>query len=176
MLTGLAPVFDEHARVLVLGSFPGVASLGAGEYYAHPQNQFWPLVSRLIGADLMGLAYVDRLVWAKAAGIAIWDVHRSCRRQGSLDSAIREAAPNALASLVASLPRLDAIAFNGKAAARTGRGLLATAPVCYELPSTSPAYAGLRLADKWQAWSVLRQHLRRDNLTQLLSKVERSRS
>lgn len=158
-LAGLPPVFDAQARVLVLGSFPGLASLGANQYYAHPRNQFWPILSRLIGDDLLRLDYADRLRRAVAAGIAIWDVHQSCRRQGSLDSAIRDSEPNALASLVLQLPRLQAVAFNGKTAAGIGRTLIDAQVVRYELPSTSPAYAGLRFEDKWQAWSVLQQHL-----------------
>ena len=54
-LTGLAPVIDAEVRILVLGSFPGAASLAAGRYYAHPRNQFWRLISAVTGEDLASL-------------------------------------------------------------------------------------------------------------------------
>ena len=157
------PVFDARARVLVLGTLPGRASLAAGEYYAHPRNGFWRLIGAAIGReDLPALAYPDRLAAIVAAGIALDDVMASAVRKGSLDAAIREAEHKELASLVAAMPKLRAVAFNGGTAARIGRALLRdlAIPAFVDLPSSSPAYAGMPLAEKARAWSELRRFLR----------------
>ncbi|HWH84826.1 MAG TPA: DNA-deoxyinosine glycosylase, partial [Burkholderiaceae bacterium] len=90
VLDGLAPVVDARTRLVVLGSFPGVASLQAQQYYGHPRNHFWAILSALWQIDLAGAAYPQRLAAALDHGLGIWDVYASCRREGSLDSAIRE--------------------------------------------------------------------------------------
>lgn len=153
-LLGLAPVFDATARVLVLGSFPGAASLQAAQYYAHPRNAFWPVMAALTGeVDLTTRAYGDRLAALRRHRIALWDAVAACRREGSLDTAIEAAEPSDLPTLVARLPALTVIACNGALAHR--QSLLALGDVAVpvlKLPSTSPAHAGLRLADKIDAW------------------------
>ncbi len=93
-LTGLPPVIDQTTRTLILGSFPGIASLQAQQYYAHPRNQFWALLSALLQTDLQGMAYQQRLACLLQHGIGLWDVIAGCRRAGSLDSAIRAARAN----------------------------------------------------------------------------------
>jgi TDG/mug DNA glycosylase family protein len=152
----MAPVGSSDARLLVLGSLPGEASLQAQRYYAHPQNQFWRLLGLAIGEELAGLAYDDRLARLAARSIALWDVVGEARREGSLDGAIRGAAPNQLRGYAATHPRLQAIAFNGKTAARLGRAALGQPAglQLIDLPSSSPAYT-LALAEKAKAWSVL---------------------
>jgi G:T/U-mismatch repair DNA glycosylase len=87
-LSGFPPVINQHTRVLILGSFPSAASLAAGQYYAHPQNQFWRVLGAVIGQPLKEMPYAARLKAVTAAGIAIWDIYASCERAGSLDSAI----------------------------------------------------------------------------------------
>ena len=153
-LVGLAPVWRPDARLLVLGSFPGAASLQAQQYYAHPRNAFWPVMAALTSApDLTQQPYAQRLLRLQAAGIALWDAVAECEREGSLDSAIRDAQPSSLADLVARLPGLRAIACNGATAYRQTARLLPGAPwPLLQLPSTSPAHAGLPLAAKIQAW------------------------
>jgi hypoxanthine-DNA glycosylase len=89
---------------VILGSFPGVASLRAQQYYGHPRNHFWPLVGALWGLDLLAMPYAQRLDVLRKRGLGLWDVYASCRREGSLDQAIREAQFNDLASLRAGLP------------------------------------------------------------------------
>lgn len=147
--------------MLILGSLPGEASLTAGRYYAHPRNLFWALVGNAIGCDLAALAYPARLEALRANGIGLWDVVRSGRRAGSLDAALREVEGNDLAALTRRLPQLTAIAFNGATAARIGRGLLVTAPpfALLDLPSSSPAYAAMALAEKRARWLALCDHL-----------------
>jgi hypoxanthine-DNA glycosylase len=155
----MPPVGSSNARLLILGSLPGEASLRAQRYYAHPQNQFWRLLGSAIGEDLSAMTYDARLARLDARCIALWDVVGEARRLGSLDGAIRGATPNRLADFVASHPRLRAIAFNGKTAARLGRTALAgldAAIQLIDLPSSSPAFT-IPVADKLAKWSVIRQ-------------------
>ncbi|HEU5296025.1 MAG TPA: DNA-deoxyinosine glycosylase [Burkholderiaceae bacterium] len=159
-LVGLPPVVAAaHTRLLVLGSFPSEASLAAAQYYAHPRNQFWTILSTLWDVDLRALTYARRLGEVRRRGLGIWDVYASCRREGSLDSAIEDAVPNDLASLVVRLPRLSAIAHNGGESARTMKWTRTLAPNVVRLPSSSPANASWSLARKVQAWrEVFAQH------------------
>lgn len=153
-LVGLAPVFDTSARLLVLGSFPGAASLQAAQYYAHPRNAFWPVMAALTGEPgLPALAYADRLATLKHHHIALWDAVAACHREGSLDTAIQAAVPSDVAALVARLPALRVVACNGALAYRQTVAALGEVglPVL-QLPSTSPAHAGLSQADKIEAW------------------------
>ncbi len=121
LLQGIAPVADRRTRLLILGSFPGVASLAARQYYAHPRNAFWPILGALWGLDMAALPYRARLDALRRHGLGLWDVHARCRRAGSLDAAIEDAEPNDLAALVQRLPLLQAIAHNGGESARAMR-------------------------------------------------------
>ena len=113
VLQGFSPVIAAHTRLLVLGSFPGVRSLAQQQYYGHPQNHFWKIVSVLWGVDLMVLPYAARCEAALQHGLGLWDVYARCERAGSLDSAIRNAEVNDFAALQASCPQLQAIVHNG---------------------------------------------------------------
>ena len=154
------PICPPNTRVLILGSLPGAASLAAGRYYAHPQNQFWRLTGAVIGQDLSALAYGARLAALGSVSVGLWDTVASAHRAGSLDSVLREVEAAALADLVATLPQLRAIAFNGATAARIGRQALGeTHVVLLDLPSSSPAYAAMNFTDKAQRWKSLREFL-----------------
>jgi len=152
----MAPVGSTNARLLILGSLPGEASLRAQRYYAHPQNQFWRLLGMAIGENLAGMAYEDRLARLAVRGIALWDVVGEARRQGSVDGAIRNPSANQLIEFVVTHPGLKAIAFNGKTAARLGRVALAgfNDVELIDLPSSSPAYT-LAIELKAERWAVL---------------------
>lgn len=159
LLQGLPPVVGRTTRLVVLGSFPGVASLQAGRYYAHPRNQFWPLLSAIWGLDLVALPYARRLAEIKARGLGLWDVHAACRRQGSLDTAIRDAVPNDLASLCRRAPALEAVAHNGGESARAAALTSALGWTVHRLPSSSPANASWSFERKLAAWrAVFVQH------------------
>ena len=146
--------------MLILGSLPGDASLAARRYYAHPQNRFWHLVGGAIGQDLTALDYDARLAALKVAGVALWDTVASAQRVGSLDAAIREAEPAPLAELVATLPALRAVAFNGRKSAAIGRPQLAHSGLALiDLPSSSPAHASMPLAEKERLWTRLADFL-----------------
>ena len=159
VLSSLPPVLAPHTRLVVLGSFPGVASLRSQQYYAHPRNQFWPLLSALWGVDLVGMPYARRLDEAGARGLGLWDVYASCCRAGSLDSAIRDAVFNDLASLKRRAPQLQAVAHNGGESARAMRHTEALGVAVIRLPSTSPANASWSFDRKLEAWrAAFAQH------------------
>nr|WP_036230091.1 DNA-deoxyinosine glycosylase [Methylibium sp. T29] len=158
-LSGLPPVVGPATRLVVLGSFPGAASLAAQQYYAHPRNHFWPLLSALWGVDLRALDYPRRLQELTARGLGLWDVYATCRREGSLDSAIRDARPNDLAGLRRLAPNWQAVAHNGGESARSARLTAALGLVVHRLPSTSPANASWSFERKLAAWrAVFEQH------------------
>lgn len=155
---GLAPVAARHTRLLVLGSFPGVASLQAQQYYGHPRNQFWPLLAEVIGQPLPAMDYEARLECLQAHNVGLWDVITHAQRQGSLDSKIRAHVGSDLLGLLDTLPELRALAFNGGTAARIGLKQLGAVAQRYEvfkLPSSSPAYT-LAYAQKRLAWRQLK--------------------
>ena len=129
---------DPRAQVLVLGSFPGQASLAAGHYYAHPRNQFWPLMSAVLGEELAALDWTARYRRLRDRRIALWDVIEACERPGSLDANIRQASANDLDALLAALPRLRRIVFNGGTAARQARRFADAGFEVHVLPSSSP--------------------------------------
>lgn len=159
--SAFAPVVNKRTRLLVLGSLPGDASMKAAQYYAHPQNGFWRLIGGVIDRDLVALPYEDRLEALKAAGVGLWDVIASAERPGSLDAAIRSPEAADLRGLIASLPDLRAVAFNGATAAKTGRRVLAGLEgfARFDLPSSSPAHTR-PIVEKAEAWSVLKPVLR----------------
>ena len=155
------PVTRPDTRLLVLGSLPGAISLAQQRYYAHPQNLFWRLMSAVIGRELVPLAYEDRLAALLDAKVGLWDTVSAATRDGSLDSAIRLHEASDLAALVATLPELRAIGFNGAKSASIGRRQLGEAPglALIDLPSSSPAYASLSFEKKREAWLALAAYL-----------------
>jgi hypoxanthine-DNA glycosylase len=159
LLHGLAPVVGPATRLLVLGSFPSEASLAAQQYYAHPRNHFWRILSAIWGVDLVAMPYAKRIGEVRRRGLGIWDVYARCRRRGSLDAAIEDAEHNALAALVARTPRLEAIAHNGGESARAMRITRTLGVAVHRLPSTSPANASWSFERKLAAWrAVFRAH------------------
>ena len=168
-LQGLPAQVGEDCRVLVLGSMPGDASLSAGRYYAHPRNRFWWVMAEMCGFDPAS-DYGQRMAALERAGVGVWDVIGRCQRRGSLDTAIRAGSEvaNDLPALLARLPSLRAVAFNGGKAAQSfhrhvrGRVPEAThaALAWLALPSTSPANAGCSLPRLLEQWRVLAPWLR----------------
>jgi hypoxanthine-DNA glycosylase len=152
LLQGLPPVIGPRTRLVVLGSFPGVASLQAGQYYAHPRNHFWPILSALWDEDLRALPYAERMDRVRERGLGVWDVYAHCRREGSLDSAIEDAQYNDLAGLKRLAPGLQGIAHNGGESARAMRFTATLGVTVTRLPSTSPANASWSFERKLAAW------------------------
>jgi hypoxanthine-DNA glycosylase len=153
-LRGLAPVLGRGVRVLVLGSFPGAASLAAGQYYAHPRNHFWPLMAEVIGVPLPALPYRQRLAALRTHGIGLWDAIVACRRRGSLDGAIRDPEPAEVGRVRRAAPALALVCFNGKTAARALAVWSDAGYTTLALPSSSPAYTR-PFAEKLAAWQAL---------------------
>lgn len=154
-LTGLAPVLDSRTRILILGSFPGAASLAAQQYYAHPRNALWPILSALTGEDLAAMPYAERLPRLLAHGIGLWDVLGACEREGSLDSAIRKPAANDFARLRQLCPELHTVGFNGQTSGKFAPQFAAEGYRTVVLPSSSPAHASMSLEAKLVAWRHL---------------------
>lgn len=157
-VSGFPPIENRQARILILGSMPGRASLVAAEYYAHPQNAFWPIMGALVGAD-PSLPYHARTALLKTAGIALWDVLASCDRQGSLDTDIVKDSivANDFVQFFAAHPHIMDIFFNGGMAETSFRRQVAPFMDCTSLrfarlPSTSPANASLSRNRKLDAW------------------------
>jgi hypoxanthine-DNA glycosylase len=152
------PLLTPEVRVVVLGSLPGEASLSAAQYYAHPRNQFWRLLGDVLGTPIATLDYPQRVAVMLAAGVGLWDVVASARRQGSLDAALREPAYNDLPTELAALPRLAAVAFNGRLAGKAAPRLAALGCALLQLPSSSPAFT-LSYDNKLAQWHEIGRYL-----------------
>jgi hypoxanthine-DNA glycosylase len=155
------PVTRPDTRLLVLGSLPGAVSLAQRRYYANPQNQFWRLMSEVVGRELVPLAYEERLEALLDAKVGLWDTVAAATREGSLDASIQLHEASDLAALAATLPALRAIGFNGKTSAKIGRPQLGatTSLALIDLPSSSPAYASLGFEAKRERWLQLAAYL-----------------
>lgn len=151
-LVGLPPVVGAGTVVLVLGSFPGVASLRAQQYYAHPQNHFWRILQALWPQHPLPVQYPERCDWLLARGLGLWDVYDACEREGSLDARIRHAEVNDFVRLRAHCPKLAAIAHNGGESYRQARASAQLGVPVLKLPSTSPANAAWSFERKCAAW------------------------
>jgi len=155
LLTGLAPVIAPDTRIIILGSFPGAASLAARQYYAHPRNQFWKLVGALVNEDLYSLPYDQRLPRLLAHRFGLWDVLAACEREGSLDSAIRKPAANDFERLHRLCPELETVGFNGQASGKFAPQFAAHGYRTVVLPSSSPAHMAMTFEQKLARWRAL---------------------
>ncbi len=155
-------IAGDNSRILILGSMPGKASLQAGQYYAHPRNQFWPILGELVGAS-PELEYVERTRILRFEGIALWDVLKSCYRSSSLDADIDKSSmvANDFTAFFAGHPNIGHVFFNGATAEQAFRryalpAIDAEKLVLQRLPSTSPANAGMSLQQKLRCWQSIR--------------------
>lgn len=156
---GFPPAYRNDAKLLILGSLPGKRSIAQSQYYGHPRNIFWKLLSSYIGiaADA---DYANRLQAALDNKIALWDVMASAQRPGSLDSSIDKSSVlvNLIPELIATLPQLSTIILNGGAAMRYFKQAgfvehcVSLGLAVEHLPSTSPAYAVLSYEQKLAHW------------------------
>ncbi len=165
-----APVIGKHPRILILGSMPGIASLEAVQYYAHPRNVFWPIMGELFGIDAT-LDYQQRIAQISQHPVVLWDTLKSCYRPGSLDSAITRDSveANDIPELLGKYPEIRAVACNGASSNDYFRKLvlpeltaaneIARDIQLLKMPSTSPANAGMTFAQKLDAWRQLLDYL-----------------
>ena len=154
-----APIIGKQPQIMILGSLPGDTSLLVQQYYAHPRNQFWRLLSEVSGVGLQSLPYDDKIQQLQQMPLIVWDVVAEAKRQGSLDSAIREAHIRDIAALLRLHPSVTQVWFNGAQAAKWGQKSLQAAQmsiVSVVLPSSSPAHTmayDLKKQQWQQAWN-----------------------
>ena len=158
---GFPAIANKDARILILGSMPGVKSLESKQYYAHSRNAFWPIICRLFRVR-PDISYAEKKQLLKSNHIALWDVLKSCYRQGSLDASIDQSSIviNDFITFLDSHHEIEHILFNGSEAERlftrhvlpvmTGK-----TPGFHKLPSTSPAHAAMNIEDKYKAWEII---------------------
>ncbi|MDD5460289.1 MAG: DNA-deoxyinosine glycosylase [Methylococcales bacterium] len=166
-LEGFPPIVSANARILILGSMPGEASLLKQQYYGHPRNAFWPIMGALFDfAPELGYQLRKKMLMENQ--VAVWDVLQGCSRSGSLDSNIKPESIriNDFVNFFAEHKLIKQVFFNGKMAEKVYRQRVF--PVLYPLfnyleyqglPSTSPAYASLKLKQKIEAWKVIKQYV-----------------
>lgn len=159
------PIVSKRARVLILGSMPGIRSLELNQYYGHPRNLFWTFMDEICGAS-PDFEYQQRTDKLQQLGIAIWDVLQHCERKGSLDADIvsNSEIPNDIPGLLFKYPDIQVIAFNGKKAEQTFRKYISPdlsnrEIILLPLPSTSPANASLPKTEKLKRWMAIKKHL-----------------
>ena len=162
MLTGLPPLVSSATRLLILGSFPGTASLAAQQYYGHPQNQFWRILQAIYPSSPIDTGvncYKIRSEWLLDRKLGLWDVYAACEREGSLDSRIRKPVVNDFAGLRQLCPALEAVAHNGAESFKQAQHLQLPGLPAYRLPSSSPAHASWSFERKIAAWrEVFEKH------------------
>lgn len=181
MLTGLPPLVSGDTRLLILGSFPGAASLASQQYYGHPQNQFWRILQAIWPSSPMNTgadSYQKRSEWLLSKQLGVWDVYASCEREGSLDSRIRQPVMNDFAEVIRLCPALEAVAHNGAESFKHARHVSAVWPGAgsgaeqppasgavhpgvhfYKLPSTSAANASWSFERKLTVWrGIFQKH------------------
>ena len=151
------PIANSEAVILLLGTMPGAKSLEAQEYYAHPQNSFWKLVSTVLEVPFP-IDYSTKQELLLHHQIALWDVLQACEREGSLDSAIVKEVPNDFDAFLQQHPNIRHIYFNGQKAAAFFKKYVKTegSYTLTTLPSTSPANAGKRFEQKLAEWRVIK--------------------
>ena len=154
IIQGFDPISDPDARILILGSMPGIASLEANQYYGHPRNAFWRIMGDVFGAGLE-LPYAERTAILKDQGVAVWDVLKLCHREGSLDSNIKDEVPNDFTTFFDAHPGIERVVLNGGKAARSFEKYvrpLVPSLAARTVPSTSPAHARLGYEAKLNLW------------------------
>lgn len=166
LVSSFSPIEGKSARILILGSMPGIASLTANQYYAHPQNAFWKIICEILELPATA-SYEEKVTALKHSGIALWDVLESCIRPGSMDAAIdlNSAKTNDIAALLHRHPGINTICFNGSTAEkifnkRVLPTLTDTTIKYIRLPSTSPAHAGMSLEQKITIWRKAMQPIK----------------
>ncbi len=158
--TGFSPSIDQDCTHLILGSMPSVASLDAQQYYAHPQNRFWPLMARILEqAPSAPVHYEDRLAMLLRHHIALWDSIAACDRKGSLDSDIKNEQGNDFSALFTQYPNIHTVCFNGgksfQCFKKYNKQLLSRTDIHFhQMPSTSPANARWTMEMLEKTWKV----------------------
>ena len=161
------PVIGNNPKVLILGSIPGIASLEARQYYAHPRNAFWSIMAELFDVEWSN-DYESKIQQVKCFPVVLWDTLKACHREGSLDSAITkdQLQANDIVGLLEKVPSIRLIAFNGAASEKYFKQTVGKLlnkdphPELIRLPSTSPAHASKNFKQKLEDWNVILEYLK----------------
>ncbi len=154
------PLIDQNSKVLILGSFPSIKSFENSFYYGHPQNQFWKILATVFDEDVPR-TIEEKKAFLQKHHIALWDMVGQCERENSLDSSLQNIQLNDIEGILANYPNIEAIFFTGKKAQSLYRRHFSHLAIpTYYLPSPSPAYRAMSLAQKVQNWSILKEFLR----------------
>ena len=159
-ISSFPPIIDKESKILILGSIPGVKSLEMQQYYAHPQNKFWKIICEIFN-EKFTTDYTERIKILEKYHVALWDVIDTCERKGSLDSEIRNEEANKIEELLQNFPNIKAIFCNGQKSYKNLQKILGKKfrmPIIV-LPSTSPAYAGLKYEEKLLSWQEIQNHI-----------------
>jgi len=148
------PVTAKNPGILILGSIPGKESLRKQEYYGHPRNSFWEILSSVTGIACDGDNYLSKTSLIKKADLALWDVCGRALRATSLDSDIKNEIPNPLEDFITAHPSIRGILFNGRKASQLYDKYFRRYPSIHyaTLLSTSPANAAYSFAEKLENW------------------------
>lgn len=154
--TSFPPISNENTSILILGSLPGDKSLELGEYYGHPRNRFWKILSAITNKGLP-ITYDEKKELLQMSGMGVWDVAHKATRNGSLDSAMKDEEPNDLEAFIVNHKNLRVIGFNGKKAELLfNKFFKRKSGLRYvSLPSSSPANAGINFEDICASWMRL---------------------
>jgi len=156
------PVIDQTSQVLILGSFPSVKSREFSFYYMHPKNRFWLIMSKLFGEDFSHVGIEKKIQLLKKHHIALYDVIKSCRIEGSQDASITDVEVADIEGLI-NQSKIKAIFLNGRKAEQLFKQHFPKfISIAHYLPSTSPANARYRLNDLYQEWKIIKDYL--DNM------------
>ena len=159
-IQGFPPIVGDSPKILILGTMPSVASLTHQEYYANPQNLFWRLIGEHVKCQ-HDSRYETRKQALMKSGVAVWDVLKSCKREGSLDSRIEQEVPNDIATFLDKYPTIVRIGLNGRKAENLFKKYIVQNLrnkehlQCFDLPSTSPANASISMKEKRERWAQL---------------------
>ncbi len=158
-IASFPPIISETSEILILGSVPGVRSLEAQEYYAHPQNHFWKIVFNLFGREFTA-NYAQKIDFLTDNKIALWDVIETCERKGSLDTEIRNEESNDIAGLLGEFPNIRAVFCNGQKAHKNLLHIIGKDPSIpvHLMPSTSPLHT-IGFEKKLEAWSLIKDYV-----------------
>jgi hypoxanthine-DNA glycosylase len=153
------PIVHEDSEILILGSFPSLKSFENRFYYAHPRNQFWPILSDIFQKPAR--TDNERTALLQSAGIALWDVVAACERTNSADTNLKNCRCNDIPALLRTYPRIRAILFTGKKAQQLFARCFPDIEIPqYLLPSPSPAYAAMPYEEKVIKWREIFDRLR----------------
>ena len=158
----IEPIIGRHPRIIILGSMPGIISINAAQYYANPRNMFWAVLAELFDIDI-DCDYETKVQQVRELPVILWDTLKTCHREGSLDSKIlnTDIEANDIVALLGQYPAVRAIAFNGGASSKYFDRLIKPqlpndlSVELFKMPSTSPAYAGMKFEQKLELWRRL---------------------